>query len=254
MKDSHAGMTKTGEQMSATVISFGVDVRIPQSGSSQLNDSAPWVHVLTPDAPAMQESGEMHDPGLCYDAACQVDLVSAAKAGDERAFVELCRRYTPSLKRRIRKIVRNREDAEDVLQDTLISAFRHLAGFRARCSFQTWMISIATNNALMLLRKRRNHPETGLRPITTDGKELEIFEPSDPLPNPEEVYAKQQSTHRLAAAVRMLHPSFRILMERYHQDEVRLVDAANALGITVAAAKSRLMRARHKLRRTLERS
>jgi RNA polymerase sigma-70 factor (ECF subfamily) len=237
--------------MSAAVISFGAEVRIPQSLSVQLNDSAPWVDAHVPDAPIIRKSGEVNDPALRYDTACEADLVSAAKGGDEHAFAELCRRHRPSLKRRIRRIVRNVEDAEDVLQETLMSAFRHLAGFRVTCTFGTWILTIATNTSLMLLRKRRNHRETGFGLVTAEGKEVEMFQISDPMPNPEQVYAKRQASHRVSQAVKMLPAGFRLLVERCHGDEVKLVDAANAMGITAAAAKSRLLRARKVLRRHL---
>ena len=238
--------------MSAVAISFGAGLPVQESGSVQLNDSAPWVNVDIEVAPIAQKSGEMNECCLCNQAACEAQLVSAAKNGDQTAFVELCRRYGPSLKRRIRRIVRNREDAEDILQDTLISAYKHLAGFRSKSSFHTWITTIATNNSLMLLRKRRNRSETCFGLITDDGKELETLELSDPWPNPEQVCAKREASHRLAQAVRILPPGFRVLVERYHHDEDRLVDAANSIGITVAAAKSRLMRARNVLRRHLK--
>ena len=230
---------------------FGGEVRMLESGSVRLKDSAPWVDADAPDAPIIRKSGEAHDPGLCYEAACDADLVSAAKSGDQHAFVELCRRHSPSLKRRIRRIVRHREDAEDVFQETMIRAFNHLAGFQARCSFRTWIMTIASNNSFMLLRNRKNHPETGFGLITAEGKEVQVLQVSDPMPNPEQVYAKRQAIHRVSQAVGKLPPGFRLLVERYHQDEVKLVDVANAIGITEAAAKSRLMRARIALRRHL---
>jgi RNA polymerase sigma-70 factor, ECF subfamily len=237
--------------MSAAVISFGVEVRILEPGSVRFNDSGPRVDVDFPNAPTIRKSSEGNGQGLCYETACEADLVSAAKGGDQHAFVELCRRYRPSLKRRIRRIVRNLEDAEDILQETLMSAFRHLAGFRGKCCFRTWIMTIATNYSLMLLRKRRNHPETGFGLVTAEGKEVEVLQISDPMPSPEQIYAKRQASQSLSQAVKMLPPGFRLLVERYHQDEVKLVDAANAMGITAAAAKSRLLRARIALRRHL---
>jgi RNA polymerase sigma-70 factor (ECF subfamily) len=237
--------------MSAAFTSFGAEARILQSDSARSNDCLSWIDGQAPAAPAIRESGPDKDPVPCYKTACESDLVSAAKRGDQHAFEELSRRHSPSLKRRIRKILRHREDAEDVLQDTLIRAFIHLAGFRAKCSFRTWIMTIATNSSLMLLRKRRNHPESGFGFVTLEGKEIEVLQLSDPLPNPEQAYAKRQASHRVSQAVRMLPPGFRQIVERYHQDEFRLVDAANAIGITEAAAKSRLMRARLALRRHL---
>jgi RNA polymerase sigma-70 factor, ECF subfamily len=231
--------------MSATVISARSEVRALESASVQVNDSAPWVNVDMAVAPIARKSG------LCYEAACEAELVSAAKNGDQPAFVELSRRYGPSLKRKIRRIVRNREDAEDILQDTFISAYKNLPGFRSKSSFHTWITTIAINNSFMCLRKRRTRSESAFGLITNEGREFETLELSDPWPNPEQLCAKRQASHRLAQAVRMLPPGFRVLVERYHRDEVRLVDAANSIGITVAAAKSRLLRARNVLRRHL---
>ena len=207
--------------------------------------------VNAPDNHVVDGSGGADDRRIPYISACEIHLLSAAKSGDHGAFVELCRRHTPSLKRKIWQILRNREDSEDVFQDTLLRAYKHLAAFQARCTFGTWITTIAINNSLMLVRKRRKHPETGLTYLTTDGREVELLEPPDPFPNPEEVYARRQANHRLGEAVRKLSPYFRQVVKRYHQDEERLIDAARAIGITVPAAKSRLMRARKALRRHL---
>jgi RNA polymerase sigma-70 factor (ECF subfamily) len=236
--------------MSAAVTSFGTEIGIPESGSARSNDRLSWIDGQAGDAPEIRKSGQGNDP-MPYKDAREVDLLSAAQNGDQHAFVELCRRHSPSLKRRIRKILRHREDAEDVLQDTLVRAFIHLAGFRAKCSFRTWIMTIATNSSLMLLRKRKNHPESRFGFVTAEGKEVEVLQLADPLPNPEQVYAKRQTSQRVSQAVRMLPPGFRQIVERYHQDEFKLVDAANLIGITEAAAKSRLMRARIALRRQL---
>jgi RNA polymerase sigma-70 factor, ECF subfamily len=184
-----------------------------------------------------------------YQADGELDLLSAAQSGDQQAFGELCRRHGPYLERRIRRIVRNLEDAEDVFQETLMSAFRHLRRFRAQCTFRTWITRIAINTSLMLLRKRRNRPETGLGFVTDGGKE--VLQISDPMPDPEQVYAKRQTSQRVSQAIKMLPTGFRVIVEYHHQHEIKLVDAANAIGITVGAAKSRLLRARIALRRHL---
>ena len=238
--------------MSAAQISFGTGTAILASGPVQFNDAGGWANGDIADASMARKSKPCSDGGgLNSDAACEADLVSVAKSGDQRAFLELCRRLTPLLKRRIRRIVRNCEDAEDILQDTLKSAFQHLHGFRADCSFKSWVMTIATNQSLMLLRKRRVRAEVGFGMITAEGRDIEVFQISDPLPNPEQVYARRQANLRMAHAVKLLPAGFRLLVERYHQDEIKLRDAARAMGITEAAAKSRLLRARKALRRYL---
>ena len=90
------------------------------------------------------------------------DLINAAQRGDENAFMELCRRHSAVTKKKIFSIVRNREDAEDVLQDTLLRAYTHLASFRRSCRFSTWLTTIGVNAALMTLRKRRVRGEINI--------------------------------------------------------------------------------------------
>ena len=121
--------------MSNAVFSFGAEIRFLESSSVGRSDSGLCVDTDMAENRIIPKSGEGDYQRVCDEAACEVDLVAAAKSGDQHAFLELCRRYRPSLKRRIRGIVRHCEDAEDVLQETLMSAFRHLAGFRAKCSF-----------------------------------------------------------------------------------------------------------------------
>ncbi|MFZ0745213.1 MAG: sigma factor [Terracidiphilus sp.] len=77
------------------------------------------------------------------------DLVTAAQRGDQKAFVELCKRHSAVAKKKIFSIVRNREDADDALQDTLFRAYLHLTTFRRSCKFSTWLTTIGVNSALM---------------------------------------------------------------------------------------------------------
>src|SRR6202035_1315477 len=101
------------------------------------------------------------------------ELLSNAKSGDHHAFEELCVRYRGMLKQRIFRIVRNQEDAEDVLQETLLSAYRHLDTFRGTCRVSTWMMKIGINTSLMLLRKRRSLPEIIPEHISDDGRRFD---------------------------------------------------------------------------------
>src|SRR5579863_2021016 len=93
-----------------------------------------------------------------YSTASDDQLLVKAQSGDQQAFVELCRRHSPMVKRRILSIVRNREDAEVALQDTLLRAYKHMDTFRRNCKFPTWLTSIGTNTALMILCNRRRVP------------------------------------------------------------------------------------------------
>jgi len=96
--------------------------------------------------------------GKCACGDCDIsddELTTAAQGGDQQAFVELCGRHSSMVKNKILRIVRNHEDAEDALQDTLLRAYTRLASFRRSCKFSTWLTTIGVNSALMTMRKRR---------------------------------------------------------------------------------------------------
>jgi RNA polymerase sigma-70 factor (ECF subfamily) len=196
-------------------------------------------------------SVDQSHPAIFIDAGKDSDeeLVTRAKSGDQPAFAELCRRYEWVLKQRIYRIVRNHHDAEDIAQESLIRAYTHLAAFQCRCSFQTWLTRIAINSSLMHLRKKRLHLEASMDVFTSEGERVRSWEIPDPAPNPEQRYDANQRRVVLSRAVEKLSPAIREVVEHYRRDEGRLVDVANANGITLAATKSRLLRARKLLRR-----
>jgi RNA polymerase sigma-70 factor (ECF subfamily) len=190
---------------------------------------------------------------LDYGDASDEQLLLAARSGDERAFVELSSRYTASLHRKVFRILRNREDAEDAVQDALFKAYTHLGQFRSACKFSTWLTRIAINSALMQLRQRRSHSEVSFHQRQDDDQTLAPLDFPDPSPNAEQLYAKRQTIDRLAFEVQRLPSYYRTIVSHYHEQERNLQDAADSLGITVAAAKSRLSRARLAIRSALER-
>ena len=181
-------------------------------------------------------------------------LLSEAKSGDQQAFAELCLRYRGMLLHRIYRIVRHREDAEDVLQDTLLSAYQHLDSFRGACRFSSWVIKIGINRSLMFLRKCRSLAETTPDVFMDDGQSVETREFRYPGPNPEQCYLMRQNRQKLTHAISRLSPQLRSLWELYYKEELRLKDAANVMGISEATAKSRILRARGKLRRSLKKN
>jgi RNA polymerase sigma-70 factor (ECF subfamily) len=178
-------------------------------------------------------------------------LLSRARSGDQVAFGELCLRYAGMLKQRIVRIVRNREDAEDVLQETLLSAYRHLDTLRGTCRVSTWMTTIGINTSLMILRKRRSMPEIISEQVSGDGQRFESPEFRDPRLNPEQRYIADQTIDKLCGIMRRLPAHVRTVMDLYCMKELRLKDAAAILGISEAAAKSRVVRGRKRLRRSL---
>jgi Sigma-70 region 2 len=130
----------------------------PHSTRPQLGGT----HALTHKEPMKNTSLTYFVPQ--YPQLSDDQLLSQAKSGDQQAFSELCLRYKKMLKQRIFRIVRHPEDTEDVLQDTFLNAYRHLHAFRETCKFSTWLIKIANNVSLMLLRKRKRLSE-----VVSDG-------------------------------------------------------------------------------------
>lgn len=179
-------------------------------------------------------------------------LLFQAKSGDQQAFSELCRRYKGLLKQRIFRIVRHREDSEDVLQETFLSAYLHLNSFRGTCRFSTWVTKIGINASIMLLRKRRKSLNTTSELVTDDGWRFETWEFRDPQPDPEQCYIANQTLLALRNAIQRLPPRFRGVMDLHYGKEHRLKDTAETLGITETAAKARALRGRRMLRRSLK--
>src|SRR5208337_3577278 len=185
------------------------------------------------------------DPGVVSDET----LVAAAQDGDASAFDELCKRHTQRIFRMTHRIMRNREDAEDAVQECFLNAFVHLKSFDGRSRFSTWLTRIAMNAALMKLRKNRSCREVP----TEEAVETSALLPENLLPdpslNPEEHYAKKQRQEILRYAIAKLRPGIRKAVEIQLQD-CSLDETAEILGISATGAKGRLFQARAALRKS----
>ena len=199
-----------------------------------------------------QSIGILGRPGARQLQPSEDRLLNEAKAGNEHAFVELFQRYSPHFEQTIFRIVRNRQDTEDVVQESMLSACRHLNSFRGTCKFSTWITRIGINKSLMLLRKRKVRSEGWFCPIPSESNTFEVPEYSDDSPNPEQMCAQKQIHEVLLQAVDGLPTGLRDIFEHYYREECSLAESANTFGLTVAAAKSRLLRARRALRSSLE--
>jgi len=179
-------------------------------------------------------------------------LVNAAKGGDVAAFEELVNRYESKILRLTKNITGNREDAEDAMQDAFLKAYAHLDGFQQDSRFYTWLVRIAANEALMRLRKRRPGQVSLDEPVEGD-TDLMPRELEDWRPNPEREYAQAELQALMAEVVEKLEPEFRIILVLRDIEELSTQETAEALGISVPNVKSRLLRARLKLREKFNR-
>jgi RNA polymerase sigma-70 factor (ECF subfamily) len=178
-------------------------------------------------------------------------LVSTAKSGDGDAFAELSKRHYRKVFHETYRITRNREDAEDAFQDSLLRAFSHLNNFEERSSFSTWLTRIAINSALMILRKRRNCFEFSLDGTDDPSGNSERWEIRSLAEDPESSYVRREREALLQEAIRRLPPRCREVVELWLAKEYSAREIAQALGISVPAVKSRLSRARLTLRAEL---
>jgi RNA polymerase sigma factor (sigma-70 family) len=176
-------------------------------------------------------------------------LVAAAKYGQNVAFDVLCERLAPRILRALFRITKNREDAEDALQDSFLSAFVHIAEFDGRSAFSTWLTRIAINSSLMILRKKRTSHEVSLDSSADSGTEPVSWEIPDHAPNPEKRYAQSERENILRGAIRTLRPTIRKVIELQQLQERSMKETAAIIGISVPAAKARLFHAKVALRK-----
>lgn len=181
--------------------------------------------------------------------ASESHLVQAAKRGHAQAFSTLCQRYSQQLLRATTRITRCHEDAEDAVQDALMRGFVHLKDFDGRSSFGTWLTRIAINSALMILRKKRSSLETAIE-SSDDPANGVTFEIPDNAPSPERIYAQSEEKKMLRKAVQRLRPSLRNVVAIQQLQERSMRETADAMGISVAAAKARLFHAKLALRKS----
>jgi RNA polymerase sigma-70 factor, ECF subfamily len=198
----------------------------------------------------MGPSRYSHDEPLVITLRTDDDLVQAAQSGDHEAFAELCRRHSQVARKRIFAMVRHQEDAEDAMQETLLRAYANLGRFRQSCKFSTWITPIGINAALTVIRKRKIRRESDIEPYGPDEPAGDI---ADQAPDPERCIAKAEIFLLLQKELHGLAPKMRELVTNYYRHDHSSQESADALGISVAAVKSRLLRGRRSLRSSLER-
>jgi RNA polymerase sigma-70 factor, ECF subfamily len=179
-------------------------------------------------------------------------LVAEARAGNAESFAALINQYDRHIYRLALNITGNQEDAEDVLQDSFLKAYTNLAQFQGNSRFYTWLVRIAVNEALMKLRKRRGTSWVSLdEPVETEDRSVMPQEIADWADNPEESYARAELQDILNQTMQKLEPQFRTVFVLRDVENLSTEETAKMLGLSVPAVKSRLLRARLKLRELL---
>jgi len=155
--------------------------------------------------------------------------------------------YSPVLFRVAMRRLRNVEDAEDAVQDALLSAYKHIGQFEGRSQLSTWLTSIVVNTAGMKLRRHFQHETVSLDQNQENDGATFANKLKDSRPNPETICAQSEMDETLHQAIAQLSPKMRDAIQMRDLDGFSTQEAANALGISTNALKSRLVRARANL-------
>ena len=211
---------------------LGVTIRHGKTGRTESSPST------SPRSDRRAASSTAHD---------HPTLVQQAIDGNPDAHEQIFASHTGKLRRIAFRIVRNREDAEDAVQDGLCRAFAKLHAFQGRSSFSTWLTRIVINSALMIRRKRNRHSEASLDEVLDNRPEQLQCKVVDAGPNPEQICASSEIRALVEKQVRQLPPGLQTAFQLYELDDRSAADSMRVLGIGTSAFKSRISRARRKV-------
>jgi len=176
-------------------------------------------------------------------------LIAAAKTGRRAPFGELCERHLKRVACVTRRIIRNREDAEDAVQECFLNAFVHLKHFEGRSQFASWLTRIAINAALMKLRKNRRARDVPMDEPNSSSEPVAQREFRHHAPDPEQSCSLREQKRILKPAMSGLRPRARSVVELIHLQQHSIRETAQILGITTAAVKARMFHAKIALHR-----
>jgi RNA polymerase sigma-70 factor, ECF subfamily len=203
---------------------------------------------------AMHASGETAQAVIRPTKSFQgpdAGLVAAATGGDAASFEALVQRHWRRIIAVGRRMTGSLDDAEDIAQQTFMKAYINLAMFRGTCSFSTWLISIAINEARMWKRRSYRCREMSMLSVNTEDEQAQLIDVPDLRPDPESSCVTKERGELLFSRLRQLQPANRRALELCDLEEESTATTAFLLGITVSAVKSRRSRGRAALRRSL---
>jgi RNA polymerase sigma-70 factor (ECF subfamily) len=178
----------------------------------------------------------------------QETLIARAQAGDQDAIEQLFSHLSPALYQTALRLMGTPEEAEDVMQEGMLSAYRNLRRFEGRSQFSTWLTRIVINAALMRLRSRRARPTVSLDEQLADDDDMTFAEQfPDASPSPEQIVARRELEDLLRRNLATLSPVLRSAFELREMEGLSTEEAAESLGISQGTLKARLHRAKRQL-------
>jgi RNA polymerase sigma factor (sigma-70 family) len=180
-----------------------------------------------------------------------IQLVARARAGDERAFRALLEKYERAVFSICLRMVRNRDEATDLAQESFIKVFGSLDRYNPAFAFSSWLFKITSNLCIDHLRKRRIVTFAMDDPVETEKGEF-TRQYVAPDPTPDESFARNEKMQKLDAGIAALPEHYRIMLVLRHQEDMSYEEIAESLAIPLGTVKARIHRAREMLKSILE--
>jgi RNA polymerase sigma-70 factor (ECF subfamily) len=195
-------------------------------------------------------------PGETFNWVTQQEwedqMIQRGQKGDLNAFNELVLAYQDLVYRQALWILRERETAEDATQETFLKAYRKIHTFQLGRNFRNWLLRIATNQCLDMIRAAKRYPQQPLEASDSDGEVIEAHWLKDPTQTPEQVMEMLELERRISGAIQRLSPEHRIVITLVDVKDLNYGEVSEILAIPLGTVKSRLCRARQQLRKELQ--
>lgn len=184
-------------------------------------------------------------------SSVEAGLVRRCLAGDEKAYRELVELYQGQVFSLALRMVRRREDAEDVTQETFVRMFRALARYDTSRPFAAWLMTIASRLCIDHIRRRKVNPVslTQYEPDSDENREMDV---EDPGLGPDEITSNSEEEQRSNDLIQSLPPHYRVVVVLRHQQDLSYEEIAQALNLPLGTVKARIHRAREILKQRLE--
>ncbi len=179
------------------------------------------------------------------------EIIRRAIDGDQRSCAEIVQRYRPQIFNLIIRMVRTREEAEDLVQETFIKAFHSLPSFNAEYAFSTWLYKIAVNNCIDYFRKKRLKTTSIDTPIAAKDGDLTREFPDEQTKGPDFGLIEEEHKNYIQAAIESLPAKYREAIVLRHVNDKSYEEISEELGVPIGTVKVRIFRAREMLKKKL---
>jgi RNA polymerase sigma-70 factor (ECF subfamily) len=190
------------------------------------------------------------DAGRSESRREDLAMISAAIRGEQAAYGTLMKKYRDSIFNLIFRIIRDREQVEDLTQETFVKAFASLKSFNREFAFSTWLYKIATNSSIDYIRKKKLHTTSINKPISHEDSDYTMELP-DSTYEPDKFIIQRQKSKIIAEAIEKLPPKYRQVIILRHNEERDYAEIAKILKIPIGTVKAHIFRARELLYKSL---